>query len=382
MQILDKISLWANEPLKKLSTHTTLVMNGPSGRLFVQKTLSPETAAVYRKAMAIDAPGICRVYDVDMCDGQLTAICEYVNGIPLDKYCAVRRLTVASVYSIIVQLCDALDALHREGIVHRDIKPENIIVSDRDESIRLIDFGISRTVKAGQAGDTQVLGTAGYAAPEQFGFGQTDAHTDIYAAGVLLNVLLEGKMPCEKMHAGLFRSVILRCTQQDPAMRYQSVQAMKSDLIQSFAPANPMPQKLARRAPQKQPAVSGAEPPAAKLSPLRRFLRGIPGFRPGERKWRAGYVALYFFMGVLVWGCFAIMNSPAGYPYSALLALFLVILPFLFLTDAWGILSARKCFVSFSRTALAITKALAILVCFVLLCVVVLAMPEALYAAA
>lgn len=370
LQILDKISLWANEPLKKLSAHSTLVMNGVTGMLLVQKAVSAETAKVYKKALSIRVPGICHVYDVDMCDGQLTAICEYVNGIPLDKYCAVRRLTVASVYSIIVQLCDALDALHREGIVHRDIKPDNIIVSDRDESIRLIDFGISRTVKAGQLGDTSVLGTVGYAAPEQFGFGQTDARTDIYAVGVLLNVLLEGKVPCEKMHAGLFHSVVLRCTQQNPAMRYPNVQALKKDLIRAYTPVLSPPQ-ADKAAHQPEPAPAN--------SAFQRFLHGIPGFRSKNPVYMVCAILFYLFAGLLTWACFGIMEEPYGYVYSALMVLALIVFPFLIVTDAWGILSRRKVFAGLSKLNFRLIQAFGILVCFILLCAVVLAMPESVY---
>lgn len=375
MNIPDKVRLWANEPLKQLSNHSRLVMNVESGMLLVQKTVSPETAEVYRKALSIHVPGVCQVYDVDVCDGQMTALCEYVNGISLDRYCAHRQLTVASVYSIVVQLCDALAALHAQEIVHRDIKPENIIVSVRDERVCLIDFGISRTVKAGQNSDTAVLGTVGYAAPEQFGFGQTDRRTDIYALGVLLNVLLENKMPCEKMHTGIFHNVVLRCTQQNPSMRYPSVQALKTELMRAYAPLEP----------PQQPAVQAStlpQPPAESGSAFQRFCRGIPGFRTHNPVKMTGAIALYLFMGLLIYSSFTIMNNSQGYIYSVLISATLVVFPFLFITDAWGILSRRKVFAGIPKNMLHIVQALAVLICFILLGIVILIMPESVYGGA
>lgn len=366
LQLQDKVGLWANEPLKALSDHSVLVMNGATGMLLVQKAVSAETAEVYKKAVSLRAPGVCRVFDVDLCDGQLTAVCEYINGMSLDKYCKYHRLCVDSVYAIVLQLCDALAALHAEGIVHRDVKPENIIVSDRGERICLIDFGISRTVKSGQPSDTSVLGTVGYAAPEQFGFGQTDARTDIYAVGVLLNVLLSGKMPCETMYGGLFHNVILRCTQQDPAMRYQSVQALKDDLVRTYVSA-------------KNGAVPADDPspsPVQKETPFSRLLHGIPGFRAKKPAFMLLAVLFYPLAVLLICCFFAIMDEPSGYVYSILISLLLIVFPFLIVTDAWGILSRQKVFAGLSKFNFRLVQVFGVLVCFLLLCAVFLVMPE------
>lgn len=92
------------------------------------------------------------------------------------------------------QLCQALAPLHRENIVHRDIKPENIVLG-ADSQVYLIDFGIARFEKAGRSADTTLLGTHGYAAPEQFGFCQSDARADIYSLGVVLNQVVTGAFP-------------------------------------------------------------------------------------------------------------------------------------------------------------------------------------------
>ncbi len=101
--------------------------------------------------------------------------------------------TPAETRKITLQLCNALWMLHKLGAVHRDIKPENVIV--RGSEAVLIDFDASRIFKSEMSHDTQILGTTGYAAPEQYGISQTDERADIYSVSVLLNIMLTGKHP-------------------------------------------------------------------------------------------------------------------------------------------------------------------------------------------
>jgi serine/threonine protein kinase len=90
------------------------------------------------------------------------------------------------------QLCECLDSLHKLNppIIHRDIKPENIIY--HNNKVTLLDFGIARFLDSKKSKDTLILGSVGYAAPEQFGFQQSNPQTDIYALGKLMNYLLNG----------------------------------------------------------------------------------------------------------------------------------------------------------------------------------------------
>lgn len=88
---------------------------------------------------------------------------------------------------IVRQVCRALWVLHSIGAVHRDVKPENIIL--RGDNAVLIDFDAARFHKPENSADTQILGTTGFAAPEQYGLSQSDIRTDIYALGVLINVM-------------------------------------------------------------------------------------------------------------------------------------------------------------------------------------------------
>lgn len=132
--------------------------------------------------------------------------------------------------SMIKDLLEGLIPMHAQGVIHRDINPENIMISG-DGVLKLIDFGIARTKKENQNMDTTILGTAGYAAPEQFGFGQTDERSDIYAVGVLMNVLLVGQLPNVQRYSGMLQGVMERCLCMDASKRFQSAQELYAVLM-------------------------------------------------------------------------------------------------------------------------------------------------------
>ena len=102
---------------------------------------------------------------------------EYVEGDNLATLLSEARFTPSEARRIVSQLCSALWILHSMGIVHRDVKPENVIL--RGNEAVLIDFDASRVFKNEESRDTQVLGTTGYAAPEQYGIAQTDERADL-----------------------------------------------------------------------------------------------------------------------------------------------------------------------------------------------------------
>ena len=96
------------------------------------------------------------------------------------------------------------------------MKPENIIIAP-DNTVKLIDFGIAREFKTDSLSDTSYMGTRGYAAPEQFGYHQSDARTDLYAVGVLCNEMLTGKLPGDGLYNGSqnMQKIILKATAID-----------------------------------------------------------------------------------------------------------------------------------------------------------------------
>ena len=129
---------------------------------------------------------------------------------------------------VVQGICNALGFLHSQGIVHRDIKPENVMIGKHGQVV-LIDLNVSRQVSAASH-DTVVMGTVGYAPPEQLGIAQTDSRTDIYALGVLLNVMLTGVHPSQALAKGKAGRIVRRCTAVNPDDRFQSAEKLSEKL--------------------------------------------------------------------------------------------------------------------------------------------------------
>src|SRR5262245_22829713 len=207
----------------------------------------------------LDHPGLTRVWDYFRENGRACLVMEYVPGLTLRDL--LRRhagpLPEGFVVTFGLQLCDVLAYLHarRPPVIFRDLKPANVMVVAQDEtepaglvrsppdalSFKLIDFGIARLFKPEQPGDTLIIGTPGYAPPEQYGQGQTDARSDIYALGATLHHLLSGQMPTgmplpplEEIVPSIttdLARVVARATALDPAGRYPDIAALRQDLL-------------------------------------------------------------------------------------------------------------------------------------------------------
>ena len=178
---------------------------------------------MYDKLIAIKNKNIAEINGYTEINGITYAVREYISGKSIEDYIAVYgKLSDDMIKHIVAGVCSGLSAVHSSGIVHRDIKAENIIIDENGDAV-IIDFGISRLSDENKTKDTQILGTAGYAAPEQFGFHQTTVKADIYALGALINYMSEGLLPNERLTDGRFRRVVLKCTQMDETKRYQNV---------------------------------------------------------------------------------------------------------------------------------------------------------------
>ena len=169
------------------------------------------------------------VYDsIYLDDGQIV-LEEYINGISVTDVLENGLYTYSGAKKVLEGVCSALSLLHSNGIVHRDIKPENIIISN-EGVVKFIDFNASRKITYTAQKDTVQIGTIGYASPEQLGIAQSDTRTDIYALGVLLNVMLTGNHPSKQLAKGKAGKIVLKCTQIDPKSRYESVEKLISEL--------------------------------------------------------------------------------------------------------------------------------------------------------
>lgn len=154
---------------------------------------------------------------------------EYVDGMSIAEMLENKVFTNESMGRILIQVCDGLYALHRQGIIHRDMKPENIMLQP-DGAVKIVDFDVAKIYKEYEQKDTRMLGTIGYAAPEQYGEAQSDERTDIYALGILMNVMLTGKHPVNETVKGKIGEIIGKCIRVEPNKRYQNVLEIKEEL--------------------------------------------------------------------------------------------------------------------------------------------------------
>lgn len=154
-----------------------------------------------RAAAALNHPNIAAVHDVLDLNGQVAIVFEYVEGETLAARIAQGPLPPKQAVDIAIQLADALSIAHAHGIVHRDLKPANVILDDAGRA-KILDFGIARIPPRDATAPLTVgtvagglLGTPGYAAPEQWVSQEVDARSDIYALGVVLFEMLAGERP-------------------------------------------------------------------------------------------------------------------------------------------------------------------------------------------
>ena len=197
-----------------------LIRHNVSGKQFILRRFQGN-GEVYRRLLSFSCPHLPLIYEAVEQEGENLVIEEFVQGDTLDILLADTLFTSQETRKIVKQLCQGLWVLHSMAAVHRDIKPENVILRGADAV--LIDFDAARLHKPQAETDTQVLGTTGFAAPEQYGLSQSDTRTDIYSLGVLMNVMLTGKHPSKKLAEGRIGRVIQRCTQVNPAKRYKTV---------------------------------------------------------------------------------------------------------------------------------------------------------------
>lgn len=170
-----------------------------------------------------------RILEVVSEENKLYVLEEYIDGTPLSAVTQEgKTLDIATLKQYLLDICTALQMLHSLDIVHRDIKPENIMI--RNQHAVLIDFGVARITRLNTK-DTMNLGTAGYAAPEQYGISQSMPSADIYALGVMANILSTGEHPTKIIPEGRLGRIIKKCTNIQISQRYSTVDELKADIM-------------------------------------------------------------------------------------------------------------------------------------------------------
>lgn len=209
-----------------------LVQDIRNSELCVKKTLDIYSRDVYEQLASVRIEGVPAVKECVADDGKLIVVEEYVQGRSLKQVLDEHGLLNAEqAYEIAVQLADVLVRLHQlePAIVHRDIKPSNIII-EKNGHVNLIDFNAARHVNADKNEDTRMLGTVYFAAPEQFGFGQSDERTDIYGLGATINYIMTGDKPGAGIAECRFSDILKKCLMVDAKDRYQSAEELRGVL--------------------------------------------------------------------------------------------------------------------------------------------------------
>ena len=209
-----------------------LVQDIRNSELCVKKTLDIYSHDVYEQLASVRIEGVPAVKECVADDRKLIVVEEYVQGRSLKQVLDEQGLlNEEQAYDIAVQLADILVRLHQlePAIVHRDIKPSNIII-EKNGHVNLIDFNAARHVNADKNEDTRMLGTVYFAAPEQFGFGQSDERTDIYGLGATINYIMTGDKPGAGIAECRFSDILKKCLMVDAKDRYQSAAELRGVL--------------------------------------------------------------------------------------------------------------------------------------------------------
>ena len=181
------------------------------GFYYVRKEITPEQYPVikqfYEYQQHSPSPAIVTVYSVYEKEGHFYINEEWIRGESVEEHLYLQGpFSKDEVIRYAMDLCQGLQWFHKHNMIHRELKKD-------------------------KPSDTQILGTPGYAAPEQFGFTQSDARTDIYAFGVLINQMATGKMPHEMLPSDRrLRKIVKKCTQISSKKRYANCRQIRKQL--------------------------------------------------------------------------------------------------------------------------------------------------------
>jgi serine/threonine protein kinase/Tfp pilus assembly protein PilF len=300
------------------------------------KILNPEIAAdtqtierfrnELKTARQISHKNVCRMYHFGKDEGVDYITMEYVRGEDLKSMIRMMgRLSPGQAVSIARQVGEGLAEAHRLGVVHRDLKPQNIMI-DRDGHVKIMDFGIARTIKTeGITGPGMMVGTPEYMSPEQAEGKDVDERSDIYGLGIILFEMLTGKVPFEadsplgialkqktemppdprKINPQIPENLgrlILRCLAKEKGRRYQNAQELVHDLGE----------------------ISKNIPDAKKYVPQRKPRTATLTMTISQKKWRTIAVTVLVTLAAII----AVLYLRPGRPAPAAGGKRLAVLPF------------------------------------------------------
>ncbi len=205
----------------------SIVQHLESRQLYVKKVLDTYNTDVYYKLQQCHIAGIPQIHEIIESENQLVLIEQYVPGKTLTEYINTESIDDAVIQKFIVSLCQTVQQLHEMDppVIHRDIKPSNIIITPQGDTC-LLDFNAAKAFSIDKDSDTLLIGTHGYAAPEQYGFAPSSPQTDIFAIGMVMKDLTAAA----SLKTHRFDSIIETCTRLDPKDRYSTVTELMNAL--------------------------------------------------------------------------------------------------------------------------------------------------------
>ena len=284
------------------TANSTVFLIRKQKRLYVEKIIEKASMNYegYKELIHLRHPNIADVYQVLENEREVYVFQQYISGKTLAEMLLQKGLfSMEETLDYIIQICDAIAFLHKQNppLIHRDIKPSNIMCTEHKE-IKLVDLGTIRSFKEQAPKDTVCLGTPEYAAPEQFGYAQTDNRSDIYAIGILCYQFLTGKEITKGRSLAeqiaenretipkILCRILLRCCAFDPKNRFASMPELLMEL-----------QKIQRIYKRKGGTLWG------------RILYVTPGFRTGVL-WKQ-IVAVFGYLLMVLW--FLLMITTPGH---------------------------------------------------------------------
>lgn len=271
MDIESRLSLsfYKNIATISKSHNIYVVQNINTNKIYIEKKLNIYNKSIYEYLKSNPIPHTPHIYEIYEENFELIVIEEYISGETLEQILeSDRKLDDNSIRDIMLQLCHIISEFHgcNPPIIHRDIKPSNVILTPSNE-VFLLDFNAAKYQNNTQNEDTTLLGTKGYAAPEQYGFGSSTIQTDIYAIGMLLNTLVNGSFSQYPVLNSAFTEIIQKCVKLDAKERYHDVNSIIKVLYNKNA--NKSVQKSERKWQDYLP------PGFRSLSPLFMIISGI-----------------------------------------------------------------------------------------------------------
>ncbi len=271
MNVQDELRLSYYKRLGALNEahQVYLVQHVESHRMFVEKHLTVYSREVFDSLKDHPIHNIPRIYELVEDDLQLIVIEEYFDGVTLASMLEKGTLTEQEAVRIVRSLCDVVEQLHSRTppIIHRDIKPSNIILTE-DGEVKLVDLNAAKRYEGSSDRDTQLIGTAGYAAPEQYGFGSSDVRTDIYAIGVLMSEMVHGSFSRSRLTNRPYDRVVEKCTRMDPSLRFSAIREIQSALAKIEG-------GQAKRSAMTEHRIRWLPPGFRALNPLYMVLMGL-----------------------------------------------------------------------------------------------------------